>query len=122
MAVTFLLDEHLRGMLWNAIQRHNARGAALIDAICVGDSPDLPLGSTDDDILRWAETNNRVIVSRDFRTFANFFKRHLQSGHRSPGLLLLRRGFSIAVIIATLALVANAGEPADFVDQIIYIP
>ena len=32
MALAYLLDEHLRGPLWWAIQRHNARGSDLIDA------------------------------------------------------------------------------------------
>src|SRR5438128_2200982 len=43
----FLLDEHLRGPLWPAILRHNAQGGLLIDAVRVGDPPDLPLGSDD---------------------------------------------------------------------------
>jgi hypothetical protein len=51
----FLLDEHLRGPLWLAILRHNSQGGLPIDVVRVGDSPDLPLGSTDLDILLWAE-------------------------------------------------------------------
>lgn len=122
MAVAFLLDEHLRGLLWTAIQRHNSGSNELIDAVCVGDPLDLPLGSTDDEILRWAESNDRVIITRDLRTFANHFQQHLKSGRHSPGVLLLRRRFSISTIVAALWLIANAGEPSDFADQVLYVP
>ena len=53
----FLLDEHLRGFLWKAIRHHNLIGGDFIDAIRVGDPADLPLGSSDPDILIWAEDN-----------------------------------------------------------------
>jgi len=52
----FVLDEHLRGALWDAIQAHNAKpGAEPILVFRVGDSPDLRLGTDDPDILQWAE-------------------------------------------------------------------
>ena len=47
MAIRFVLDEHLRGPLWRAVQRHNARAEDPIDVVRVGDLPDLPLGSDD---------------------------------------------------------------------------
>ena len=51
MALAFLLDENLRGLLWKHIRRHNVRGVHPIDAVRVGDVADLPLGSTDPAIL-----------------------------------------------------------------------
>jgi hypothetical protein len=48
----FVLDEHLRGPLWDAIQAHNAKPRAEpILAFRVGDLPDLPLGMDDPEIL-----------------------------------------------------------------------
>ena len=47
----FLLDEHLRGPLWSAIQRNNALGGLPIDAMRVGDPADLALGIDDLSIL-----------------------------------------------------------------------
>ena len=41
MPLTYLLDEHLRGPLWRAIQRHNALGTDPLDAVRVGDVEDL---------------------------------------------------------------------------------
>src|SRR5262245_10536355 len=122
MALTFLLDEHLRGMLWQAIQQHNAGGGLPIDAVCVGDPPDLPRSSLDPDILLWAEREGRLILSRDKQTLIPDFHRHLQAGHHSPGLLILRAGPSIATIVAELEVIAHAGRPDDYWDQVRYIP
>ncbi len=55
MALRFLLDEHLRGPLWHAIQRHNLSSSDSLDVVRVGDPADLPLGSDDPTILAWAE-------------------------------------------------------------------
>lgn len=66
--IPFLLDEHLRGPLWSAIQRHNLRASSTNDAVRVGDPPDLPLGSQDEVILVWAERENRILVTEDVNT------------------------------------------------------
>lgn len=71
MPLTYVLDEHLRRLLWRAIQHHNAAGQFAIDVVQVGDPVDLPLGSTDPAILLWAEKEDRVVVSRDYNTMPN---------------------------------------------------
>jgi predicted nuclease of predicted toxin-antitoxin system len=68
MPLTYVLDEHLRQTLRRAIQRHNADGSFVIEVTQVGDPVDLPLGSTDPDILLWAEKEGRVVVTRDYST------------------------------------------------------
>lgn len=90
MPLTFLLDEHLRGDLWDYIVAHNAGGGSPIDAVRVGDPPDLPRGSADPDILIWAVAHGRIVVSRDFRTMPGPLAAHLAAGRHSPGLALLR--------------------------------
>jgi hypothetical protein len=45
MALCFLLDEQLRGPLWQAVHQHNARGVNVLDALRVGDPPAPPLGA-----------------------------------------------------------------------------
>jgi hypothetical protein len=122
VALTFLLDEHFRGKLLRAIHQHNARGAFVIDAIGVGEPPDLPLGSTDPELLLWTEQSGRLLLTRDVNTMPGHFVLHLQTGHHSPGVLILRRGYSLTAVVAALALVAHAGYPADYFDQIDFIP
>jgi hypothetical protein len=123
MPLRYLLDEHLRGGgLWQAIQQHNALGLYPLDAVRVGDPPDLPLGTRDPDILLWAEREGRILLSRDKGSLPQHLAQHLQAGHHSPGIFILRPGATIRELLAALALVAHAGNPIDYQDQMIYVP
>jgi len=122
MALTFVLDEHLRGVTWQAIRSHNAKGAFLIDAVRVGDPTDLPLGSTDPEVLTWAEWEGRIIVSRDEGTMKTHLADHLKAGRHSPGVLLIRKGSRPADVALYLAAVAHASDAEEWQDQYRYIP
>jgi hypothetical protein len=120
--LSYLLDENLRGPLWQAIRQHNAGGAYLIDTVRVGDPPDLPLGSQDPEILVWAESNGRVLVTEDRGTMATHLANHLRVGHHCPGVLMFRRNLSIPQMVFELVLAAHAGDPAAIRDRIEFIP
>src|SRR5262245_33801477 len=122
MPLTFLLDEHLRGPLWRAIQRHNASGGLPIDALRVGDPADLPLGSVDPAVLAWAERKDRILLTLDRDTMANHLSDHLQAGRHSPGVFILDGSCSLTTLVGYLELVAHAGDPADYRDQITFVP
>ncbi|MHB1424930.1 MAG: DUF5615 family PIN-like protein [Gemmataceae bacterium] len=123
MALTYILDEHLRRLLWQAIQRHNAAASHLaIDVAQVGDPVDLPLGSTDPDILPWAENEGRIVVTRDRKTMLGDLAAHLQSGHHCARLFVLRSKATIQQIIDYLVLAAYAADPAVLHDRYEYIP
>jgi hypothetical protein len=122
MPLSFVLDEHLRGALWQAILRHNLRGAELLDVVRVGDAADLPLQIDDPELLLWAQRESRILVTEDRHTMASHLREHLAKGHRSPGILLIRPQQRLRVLVECLVLVAYAGEPADFADAITYIP
>jgi hypothetical protein len=76
VALAFVLDENQRGLLWRAIVRHNQAGVNVLDAVRVGDFPDLPLGSSDPDILLWSEREGRILVSFDKATMADHLAEH----------------------------------------------
>src|SRR5260370_48500 len=102
MSLAFVLDEHLRGPLWRAIQRHNARSAGHIDAVRVGD-PDAPaLGSNDPEILLWAEHAGRILVTFDTRTMSGHLAEHLHEGHHSPGIFMVRPASHLPDIVEVL--------------------
>jgi hypothetical protein len=85
MAIRFVLDEHLRGPLWRAVQRHNARAEDSIDVVRVGDPPDLPLGSDDAAVLAWAERERRILVTCDKNTMPTHSRRTLPEVTGHPG-------------------------------------
>lgn len=122
MALGYLLDEHLRGVLWRAIQRHNARGVDVLDVVRVGDPADLPLGSAAPALLLWAEQQGRLLISRDERTLPAHLATRLQAGHHSPGIFILRRRCSLPQVVAFLAQAAHHSDPAEWHDAIERIP
>jgi hypothetical protein len=122
MPLRFVLDEQLRGPLWRAIERHNVQGVDLLDVVRVGDRPDLPVGSTDPEILLWAERESRVLITRDLSTMPVHLADHLTAGHHSPGVLTIRPRSSIPQVIFSLVLHAHAGGAVVLEDRISFIP
>jgi hypothetical protein len=109
-------------LLWRAIQRHNGSSADPLDVARVGDPPDLPLGSTDAEILLWAEREGRILVTFDKTTMAVHLANHLQAGRHSPGIFMLRRACQLFLVVAHLALADSASEPWEWQDRIEFIP
>jgi len=122
MPLRFVLDENQRGPLWRALVRHNQAGMYPLDVVRVGDSSDLPLVSFDPDILLWGEREERILVSFDKATLAGHLANHLQAGHHSPGVLLLRRGSRLSEVVGHLVLVAYASDAWEWQDRIGFIP
>lgn len=121
MPIRFFLDENLRGQLWHAIRNHNKRGLYVLDAFCVGDHPEIPLGTLDPEVLLWAERDGRILISFDKTTFPGHLADHLRSGHHCPGIFAVPQGARTAAVLAFLTLAASAGTDEDFRDQIVYI-
>jgi hypothetical protein len=117
----YLLDENLRGMLWRFVVRHNARGGDRIDVVRVGDPGAVPLGTSDPDLLRWCEINERVLVSHDKNTVPGYLREHLATGHQSPGVFLVR-DVHPADVVEYLVVAALASDASEWRDQYFYIP
>jgi Domain of unknown function (DUF5615) len=122
MALRYLLDEHFRGDIWRAILDHNSRSVDSIDVVRVGDPPDLPLATPDSDILAWAESAGRVLISRDRRTMIAELAAHLQAGHSCPGVFIVRPRCRLADVLDFLIEAARAGDEDQWRDQVTYIP
>jgi hypothetical protein len=122
MALSFLLDENMPGQLWHAIQQHNAQGVNVLDVLHKGHSLGPPYSTLDPDLLLWCEANGRVLISSDRNTMPAHFMAHLQAGHHSPGLLLMRPTWTIPAVVDSLVLYDQLCDPQDLVDQIEFIP
>lgn len=82
MPLRFVCDEHLRGRLPLAVERHNQASPHAIDLVAVGDPSDLPLGTRDPDLLQWAERAGRILITRDVSTMPGHLAAHLLAGRR----------------------------------------
>jgi hypothetical protein len=122
MPLSYVLDEHLRGHLWNPLLQHNTGGTNVVDVVRVGDLPDLPLGTTDPDLLLWAERQGRVLVTRDWNTMPGHLINHLLGGHHSPGVFILRPGHTLPELVFALVFMAWTCEPAEVRDQVRFLP
>jgi hypothetical protein len=122
MTLAYVLDEHLRGPLWRAIQRYNARNDGGINAVRVGDPEGPALASGDPEILLWAEQVGRILITLDERTMSGHLAQHLQDGHHSPGIFMVRPASHIPDVVEFLALAAAASGPQEWSDRIAYVP
>jgi hypothetical protein len=113
VAVKFLLDENLPKALARALRRR----ARHLDVLRVHDAG---LGeATDPEVLEFAAAEGRVLVSRDKRTLRRFAKQRIEEGKTMTGLLVVRPRFldrqaGLGVIVAELALIAEATSPEDW--------
>jgi hypothetical protein len=121
MAVAYVLDEHLRGPLWWAIQRHNARGSEPIDAVRVGDADGPPFAIDDPELLLWSEQARRILITFDAHSLPGHLAEHLRAGHHSPGFTI-RPATHLPDLVEFLALAGLAAEPAGWQDRITYVP
>lgn len=120
---TFLLDECIPWRLASAIATWNAENPEYaIDALSVGDPPDLPLGSADPDILRWAERNGRAVVTTDYSTMPGHLTDLLAAGGHLAGMILPRPEANLGQLVQSLVVIAFAGSPDDLFDNLTYIP
>ncbi len=114
-----------RALSWPALARNPAaqptRRTPAGRGSC-GRHAELPLGSTDPEILLWAEREERVLITEDRQTMAGHLAEHLRTGHRSPGVFVVALGCSIAQMVAWLELVAHAGDPAEYENAVTYVP
>ncbi len=122
MVLRYVLDEHFRGRLWKALQKHNSAGIDLVDTVRVGDLPGIPFGINDPSLLLWAEREQRVLITRDESTMPGHVADHLKTGHHSPGVFMVHRKSIFSQVVAFLVLAAYASKPGEWEDRIEYIP
>lgn len=49
-------------------------------------------------------------------------RQHVRSGHQSPGVFVVRAGFSWRDVVEALVLVAYAGDRDDYRDAVTFVP
>ena len=73
------------------------------------------------DVLRWADRQQRILISRDSKTLPGHLTEHLRGGGHSPGLFLLRR-VPLPLVVDFLMLAAYASEPSEWENRVEFIP
>ena len=84
----------------------------------VGDPDCVPLGTDDSAILRWAELEERILVTRDQATMKAHLEQHLATGHASPGILMIRPDGQLSAVIDFLELADQLSDPHEWQNAI----
>ncbi len=111
-----LIDEDVHGDIVVGLQRRQPT----LDMVRV---QDVGLRQTPDSIiLEWAAQHDRVVVSVDKKTLAVDAWNRVARGLPMPGVAILRILLTIGQAINEREVIALAGIPEDFRDQVIYLP
>jgi Domain of unknown function (DUF5615) len=80
-------------------------------------------GLDDDDVLRLAALQSRVLVSHDKRTMPGMLRKFLAAGGISPGILLaIPQDALVRDVAETLILIWEDDRPNDWTNLIVKIP
>ena len=104
-------DDIIRGL------RRRETALDIVRAVDVG------LGHTPDpDILAWAASQQRILITGDLDTMVGFAWAKVQSGEPMPGVLALLENIGIGRVLDDVLLVALCYAPEEIKDQVLYIP
>jgi hypothetical protein len=112
----FLADENLNNHIYRSLllQRPD------LDIVRVQDVG--LYGKSDPEVLTWALSENRILVTHDVRTIPALALEWLNDNRRIPGILLAEQSAPTGHIIADLLLMVDASEQSEWDGKIYYLP
>jgi hypothetical protein len=109
-------DESLHGHIVRGLRRREPS----IDLVSIEEAG--LGGSTDPEVLEWAATEGRILVSQDENTMIGYAWDRVKAGQPMPGLIVRGKGVSIRRAIDDLLLATFCGDLEDFKDQVKHLP
>jgi hypothetical protein len=79
-------------------------------------------GASDPDILAWAGTNDRIVLTHDYRTMPDDATDRINAGQPMPGLFVVNDDLPIRQAIDELLLTEDCSEHAEWANQILRFP
>lgn len=76
----------------------------------------------DPDLLRWAATQGRVLLTHDKKTIPDFVRELVTSGVELPGVILIDMNAPLGKAIDDLAVAVGCGQPEDFRNTVYWLP
>lgn len=102
------------------ILRGLRRAAPAIDACSVVDVG--LVGRSDREIIAWAASQERLLVTRDVHTMTAEHDAFVKAGQRSAGVVFIPHDVPIGRAIADLILICEASTPADWGNRTDFLP
>jgi hypothetical protein len=116
--VRFLADEDIPRAIVRGVKRRKSH----LDIVRV---QDVGLRTREDpEILEWAATQGRVVISRDKSSMPDHAAERIRQGKAMPGLLLVHRHWRMHVrrIIEDIIRLDERTTPEEWEHQILYLP
>jgi hypothetical protein len=112
----FVADENLNERLLLALLRR----LPSLDLLRVRSTP--LAGRTDDEVLAWAATVGRVVITHDEKTMPAAAWERVSRGLEMPGLVVVPGDAPSRETVEQLTLLAGAGSPGDTRDRVLFLP
>ena len=112
----FAADENLNERLLLAL----LRGLPSLDILRVRTTP--LAGCTDEEVLAWAASGGRVVITHDGRTMPPAAWERVSRGMEMPGLVVVPGDAPPRAAVEQLTLLAGAGGPEDTRNRVLFLP
>ncbi len=109
-------DENFNGI----IVRQLLRKYPNLDIVRVQDTNAYAL--PDDEVLKWAAMEGRILLSHDISTMPGFAYERIKKGEIMPGLFAIPEDASITLVVADLFLVIEGSVQGEWKDRVEFLP
>lgn len=79
-------------------------------------------GADDPSILAWAAANNRIVLTHDRATMADYAYERLAAGAEMRGVFILNDRFPIGQAIEEILLMVTGSNQAEWTGRAVYLP
>ncbi|MGO8815466.1 MAG: DUF5615 family PIN-like protein [Terriglobia bacterium] len=79
-------------------------------------------GSTDPQLLEWAASEGRAVLSHDVSTLTHFAYQRVDAGLPMSGVIEVSRSVTVGSAIEDILLLANLSLPNEWEGRVIYLP
>lgn len=79
-------------------------------------------GADDPNILAWASDNNRIVLTHDRATMADYAYERVAAGEAMTGVFILNDRFPVGRAIDELLLMAAFSEQAEWNGRVVHVP
>lgn len=79
-------------------------------------------GADDPTVLEWAARESRVLLTHDISTVTRFAWDRVREGKPMPGVVQIGAQVPIGHAVDDILILALASEPAEWADQVLFLP
>ena len=111
-----LTDEDFNGRIVRGLRRRVPE----LDLVRVQDT--VVSEAPDPEVLEWAATEDRVLLTHDVSTMTAFAYQRVREGKPLPGVVEVPQSMPIGQAIEDILLLAGASVPGEYEGQVVYLP